>query len=75
MVINANVIYCTHLSSGSWEDTMFKGTCHKGQVNGVLGNLMRLHYPDKVTRSDGTISPATCWVDYALAPDTTYGTA
>jgi hypothetical protein len=54
---------------------MFKGTCHKGQVNGVLGNLMRLHYPEKVTRSDGTISPATYWVDYALAPDTTYGTA
>jgi hypothetical protein len=25
--------------------------------------------------SDGTISPATCWDDYALAPDVMYGTA
>jgi hypothetical protein len=28
-------------------------------------------YPSEVTQSDGTISPATCWDDYALAPDTT----
>jgi hypothetical protein len=34
-----------------------------------------MHYPDEVTRSDGTTSPATCWDDYALAPDATYGTA
>jgi hypothetical protein len=34
-----------------------------------------MHYPDEVTRSNGTISPATYWDDYALAPDATYGTA
>jgi hypothetical protein len=34
-----------------------------------------MHSPDEVTRSDGTTSPATCWDDYALAPDATYGTA
>jgi hypothetical protein len=34
-----------------------------------------MHYPGKVTLSDGTNSAATCWVDYALAPDVTYGTA
>jgi hypothetical protein len=34
-----------------------------------------MHYPSEVTRSDGTTSPATCWADYALAPDATYGTA
>jgi hypothetical protein len=44
-------------------------------VNAVLGSLVRMHYPGEVTRSDGTISPAICWDDYALAPDATYGTA
>jgi hypothetical protein len=34
-----------------------------------------MHYPGEVTRSDDTISPATCWDDYALAPDVTYGSA
>jgi hypothetical protein len=33
-----------------------------------------MHYPGEVTQSDGTICPATCWDDYALAPDATYGT-
>jgi hypothetical protein len=45
------------------------------EVNGVLGNLVCLHYPGEVTGSDGTSSPAICWADYALAPDMTYGTA
>jgi hypothetical protein len=36
-------------------------------------NLVRMHYPSEVTWSDGTISPATCWDDYALALDVTYG--
>jgi hypothetical protein len=34
-----------------------------------------MHYPGEVTRSDGTIFPATCWDNYALAPNATYGTA
>jgi hypothetical protein len=34
-----------------------------------------MHYPGEVTQSDGTISPATCWDDYALAPDVVYGSA
>jgi hypothetical protein len=72
IVINANC--CTHLSCSSWEDTTFDGRSNKRQVNGVLGNLMHLHYLGEVTRSDGTISPATSWLDYALAPDATYGT-
>jgi hypothetical protein len=73
MVINAKC--CTHLSCSSWEDTTFDGTCHKRQVNGVLCNLVHLHYPGEVTQSDGTSSPTTCWADYALAPDATYETA
>jgi hypothetical protein len=75
MVINANANRCTHLSCISWEDTTFRGTRHQRQVNGVLGNLVCLYYPSKVTRSDDTSSPATCWIDYALGPDATYGTA
>jgi hypothetical protein len=71
MVINANC--CTHLTCSSWEDTTFDGTSNKRQVNGVLGNLMRWHYSSEVTRTDGTSSPTTCWADYALTPDASYG--
>jgi hypothetical protein len=63
------------LACSSWDDTMFQGTGHKRQVNAVLGNLVRMHYPGEVTRSDGTTSLATCWDNYALAPDMTYGSA
>jgi hypothetical protein len=75
MVIHANTNSCTYLSYSSWEDTTFQGTGHQRQVNGVVGNLVRMHYPGEVIRSDGTTSPTTCWDDYALAPDVTYGTA
>jgi hypothetical protein len=75
MVIHANTNSCTYLSYNSWEDTTFQGTSHQRQVNGVLGNLVRMHYPGEVIRSDGTTSHATCWDDYALAPNATYGTA
>jgi hypothetical protein len=54
---------------------MFRGTRHKRQVNGVLGNLGHLYYPGEVTWSDGICSPSTSWADYALAPDAMYGTA
>jgi hypothetical protein len=50
------------------------GIGHQRQVNGVLGNLVCMHYPGEVTRSDGTTSPATSWDDYTLAPDSTYVT-
>jgi hypothetical protein len=50
-----------YLACNSWDDTTFQGTCHKRQVNAVLGNIVL-----------GTISPTTCWDDYALAPDATY---
>jgi hypothetical protein len=72
MVIHGNTNCCTHLSCSSWEDTIFWGTGHQRQVNIVLGNLVRMHYPGGVTWSVGTTSPTTCWDDYALAPDATY---
>jgi hypothetical protein len=75
MVIHVNTNCCTHLSCRSWEDTMFQGTSHQRKVNVVLGNLIRLHYPGEITRSDGTTSPVSCWDDYALTPDVTYVTA
>jgi hypothetical protein len=59
MVIHTNTNCCTHLSCSSWEDTTFQGTSPQRQVNGVLGNLVRMHYPSEVTRSDGTTSPTT----------------
>jgi hypothetical protein len=34
-----------------------------------------MHYPGEVTRSDGTISLATYWDDYSLAPDVMYRSA
>jgi hypothetical protein len=64
-----------YLACSSWEDTTFQGTSYQRQVNTILGYLVRMHYPGEVTRSDDTISPATCCDDYALAPDATYGTA
>jgi hypothetical protein len=54
MVIHANTNYCTHLSCSSWEDAMFQGTSHQRQVNAILGNLVRMHYPGEVTWSNGT---------------------
>jgi hypothetical protein len=63
------------LACSSWDDTTFQGIGHKMQVNVVLGNLVCMHYPGEATLSNGTTSPATCWDDYALAPNATYGSA
>jgi hypothetical protein len=60
------------LAAHGW--TPCGGTGHQRQVNGLSGNLIRRHYPSKVTRSDGTSSPTTCWADYVLAPNVMYGT-
>jgi hypothetical protein len=54
---------------------MFRGTSHQRQVNAILGNLVRMHYPGEVTQSDDTIPPATCWDVYTLAPNVTYITS
>jgi hypothetical protein len=75
MVINANANDFTHLSCSQWEDTTFDGTCHKMQVNAVLGNLVRLHYPDEVPQSSDVSSATTYWSNYGLSPDATYENA
>jgi hypothetical protein len=58
MVIHANTNSCTYLSYR--EDTTCQGTGHQRQVNGVLGNLVHMHYLREVIQSDGTTSLATC---------------
>jgi hypothetical protein len=54
---------------------MFDCRSHKRQVNAVLGNLMHLHHPSKVPQSGDASSSATCWANYTLSPDPTYGNA
>jgi hypothetical protein len=75
MIINANANSFTHLSCSKREDTTFEDIGHKSQINVALGNLVHLHYPGEVTWSDDTRSPATCWANYSLSSDATYGTA
>jgi hypothetical protein len=55
--------------------TLFDGTYHKRQVNVVLGNLVRLKYPGDVPLTGDASFVATCWVDYGLSLDATYGNA
>jgi hypothetical protein len=74
VVINVNVNGFTNLFCSQCEDTMFEGTCRKRQVNAVLGNLVRLYYLGEVPRSGDTRSTATCWANYGLSPNATYGT-
>jgi hypothetical protein len=58
----------------SWLDTNWDGRGHHRQVNHILGNLIRLHYPGLVTKG-GRSEPTTTWRDYACAPDARYGNA
>jgi hypothetical protein len=62
------------LPFSSWLDTSFDGRGHHRQVNQILGNLLRLHYPGLVTKG-GHSEPATTWRDYARAPNAIYGNA
>jgi hypothetical protein len=68
-----NVVYIRLAAHG--RTLRLRAHAIKMQVNGVFGNLVRLHYPSEVTQNDGTSSSVICWVDYAIAPDAMYGTA
>jgi hypothetical protein len=63
------------LSFSSRLDTSFDGRRHHRQVNAILGNLLRLHYPGVMARGAGPKAPATGWHDYASALDARYGNA
>jgi hypothetical protein len=47
------------LSFSSRLDTIFDGRGHHRQVNPILGNLLRLHYPGVVVRGVGRSVPMT----------------
>jgi hypothetical protein len=63
------------LSFRFWLDASFDGRGHHRQVNAILGNLLRLHYPGVVVRGAGRTSPVIGCRDYARAPDARYGNA
>jgi hypothetical protein len=63
------------LSFSSWLDTNFNRRGHHGQINTILGNLLRLHYPGVVLRGAGRNAPTIGWHDYARAQDVRYGNA
>jgi hypothetical protein len=69
------LIFLCILYFSSWLYTSFDGRGHNRQVNAILGNLLRLHYPGLVTRGAGRTAPTTTWRDYARAPDARYGNA
>jgi hypothetical protein len=62
------------LSFNSWLDTNWDRRGHHRQVNQILGNLIRLHYPGLVMKG-GHSEPVTTWCDYACALDARYGNA
>jgi hypothetical protein len=47
------------LSFSSWLDTSFDRRGHHRQVNQILGNLLRLHYPRIVMKGAGHSKPTT----------------
>lgn len=61
------------VGDGAWEVPSFDGTRHFRQVNAVLGNLCRLHYPGVVKDKNGVDIPITNWKEYKLSKNTVYG--
>jgi hypothetical protein len=69
------LIFLSLLSFSSWLDTSFHRRGHHRQVDQVLGNLLRLHYPGIVMKCVGRSEPAITWRDYTRAPYAIYGNA
>jgi hypothetical protein len=62
IVIGSYVFISTLFSvCSTWIDDSFKGTRYYMQVNMVLGNLVRLHWPSLVTLPSGESVLATTW--------------
>jgi len=57
------------MSCSSWDDSGFDVRGHHRQVNYVLGNLCRLHYPGLVTGEQGELIVVLNWDQYRLAPN------
>lgn len=61
-----------------WLDYSFTGQGRQKQVNSVLSSLLKFHYPGLVkTSDDADVAPVlvSCWDDYKLKVDVTYGDA
>ena len=70
----SNVLISTLFSvCRTWIDDSFTGTGHYRQVNMVLGNLVRLHWPGLVTLPTGESVPATTWEHYRYGVCRTFG--
>jgi hypothetical protein len=59
----------------TWIDDSFTGTEHYRQVNMVLSNLVRLHWPGLVTLPTGESVPATTWEHYRYGVCRTFSNA
>ena len=60
----------------SWFNTSFDGVRHHRQVNQILGNLIRYHWPDVVTNpGTGELIPITQWDQYRFSHDGEYHNA
>jgi hypothetical protein len=74
IVIESYVFISTLFSvCKTWIDDSFIGTGHYRQVNMVLGNLVRLHWPGLVTLPSGESFPATTWKHYHYGVCRTFG--
>jgi len=61
-----------------WMDYSFTGQGRQKQVNSVLSSLLKYHYPGLVKTSDDPDAEpvlVSCWDDYKLKKDVTYGDA
>ena len=73
-VIESYVLISTLISvCRTWIDDSFTGTGHYRQVNMVLGNLVRLHWPGVVTLPAGESVLATTWEHYRYGVCRTFG--
>jgi hypothetical protein len=70
-VIESYVLISTLFSV--WINDSFTGIGHYRQVNMVLGNLVRLHWPGLVTLPSGESVPVTPWEHYRYGVYRTFG--
>ena len=69
IVFICDFVMCEHLICvcRSWFDSSFDGVGHHRQVNQVLGNLVRHHWPGVVTDpGSGEVIPVTQWEHFKM---------
>ncbi|KAG8051143.1 hypothetical protein GUJ93_ZPchr0009g767 [Zizania palustris] len=68
-------IEITPVGDGFWIDSRFDSISMVRQVNQILGNLCRLHYPGVLTMPTGERVLCQTWDQYRFAPDRRHRTA